>query len=94
MTGAIVIVAVLALIGLVAVLMFRAERGPVPRRRELNQLRDRYARAGQTIVEVKQLVRVWRPSMIDDAGAAFLDAVEERLHRFDDYLIEKEKKEK
>lgn len=49
------------------VVAYRSDRGPVPRRREVNRLRADLATARTVIHEIDEKIELWRPSL-DDVG--------------------------
>jgi len=71
---------VLAIVGVVAVKVTRAATGTgTPRRREFNRVvRERHD-AVYALHELQKTVNLWRASVTDDAGVAFLDTVQQHL---------------
>jgi len=85
---------VLMIVGVVLIKVVRAASGTTtPRRREFNRIvRERHD-AVLAIHKLQKTVNLWRSSVNDDVGLAFLDIVQEQLTGYFDQIVgEKEKK--
>jgi tRNA-binding EMAP/Myf-like protein len=84
-SAGIVIVVVLgafALVGLVTLLVYRGDRAGVVRRRDLENVRRDHRQALLTLYAIQRTITLWRPSVTDDVGVGFVDAVQKHVNDF------------
>lgn len=87
--GGIVMLTILVL----ALIAYRVTRRPEhvpPRRREFNELRERYRSAQSTLNEIKKLLDLYRPTL-DDVGVALSVDVRTAITKHDDKILENDR---